>query len=46
MEKNLISEKMYDFLNKNFPKCANDLKEGIDLLENVVQGTIDIIEKN
>lgn len=44
MENNLVDEGLYDFLNKNFPKCANDLKEGIDLLENVVQGTIDIIE--
>ncbi|MBN1042770.1 hypothetical protein DVW07_11950 [Clostridium botulinum] len=45
MANNLINEELYDFLNKNFPKCANDLKEGIELLENVVQSTIDIIEE-
>lgn len=44
MESNLIDEELYDFLNKKFPKCANDLKEGIELLENVVQSTIDTIE--
>ncbi|MBN1075015.1 hypothetical protein DVV91_11750 [Clostridium botulinum] len=45
MENNLIDEEIYEFLNKNFPKCANDLKEGIELLENVVQSTINIIEE-
>jgi len=44
MESNLIDEELYNFLNKKFPKCANDLKEGIELLENVVQSTIDTIE--
>lgn len=44
MENNLIDEEIYDFLNKNFPKCANDLKEGIELLENILQSTIDTIE--
>lgn len=44
MENNLIDQELYDFLNKKFPKCANDLKEGIELLENVVQSTIDTIE--
>lgn len=44
MESNLINEELYDFLNKKFPKCANDLKEGIELLENVVQSAIDTIE--
>lgn len=45
MDNELINEELYDFLNKNFPKCANDLKEGIELLENVVQSTIDTIEE-
>ncbi|WP_252246924.1 hypothetical protein [Clostridium sp. ZBS4] len=45
MKNNLIDEEIYEFLNKKFPKCANDLKEGIELLENVVQSTIDIIEE-
>jgi len=44
VESNLIDEELYNFLNKKFPKCANDLKEGIELLENVVQSTIDTIE--
>lgn len=44
MESNLIDEELYNFLNKKFPKCANDLKEGIELLDNVVQSTIDTIE--
>ncbi|NFH89630.1 hypothetical protein FDA33_05305 [Clostridium botulinum] len=45
MANNLINEEFYDFLNKNFPKCANDLKEGIELLENILQSTIDTIEE-
>lgn len=36
MDSELINEELYDFLNKNFPKCANDLKEGLELLENVI----------
>lgn len=40
----LINEDLYIFLNEKFPNCANDLKEGIELLENVVQETIDTIE--
>ncbi|AOR24955.2 hypothetical protein [Clostridium taeniosporum] len=45
MENNLIDQELYDFLNKKFPKCANDLKEGIELLENIIQSTIDTIEE-
>lgn len=45
MDSELINEELYDFLNKNFPKCANDLKEGLELLENVIQSTIDTIEE-
>lgn len=45
MENTLIDEELYDFLNKNFLKCANDLKEGVELLENIVQSTIDTIEE-
>ena len=40
-----IEEELYEFLNKKFPKCANDIKEGIELLENILEGTIDIIEE-
>lgn len=45
MDENLINKELYEFLIKNFPKCANDLKEGIELLENVIQSSIDIIEE-
>ncbi|MCD2348247.1 hypothetical protein [Clostridium guangxiense] len=45
MDEKLINDEMYDFLNKNFPKCSNDLKEGLELLENVLQSTIDTIEE-
>lgn len=45
MNSELINEELYEFLNKQFPKCANDLKEGIELLENVVQSNIDTIEE-
>ena len=41
----LIDEELYNFLNKKFPKCANDLKEEIELLKNVVERTINIIEE-
>lgn len=45
MDVKFINEELYEFLIKNFPKCANDLKEGIELLDNVVQSSIDIIEE-
>lgn len=45
METDLISKELFEFLNTNFPKCANDLKEGIELLESVVQSSIDTIEE-
>ena len=45
MNEKLIDEELYEFFIKNFPKCTNDLKEGIELLENVVQSSIDIIEE-
>ncbi len=45
MSENLINEELYEFLIRNFPKCANDLKEGVELLENTVQSSIDIIEE-
>jgi len=45
MDINLIDEELYNFLNKKFPKCANDLKEGIELLKNVVERTINTVEE-
>ena len=44
MDTNLIDEELYNFLKK-FPKCANDLKEGIELLEKAVERTINTIEE-
>ena len=44
MDINLIDEELYNFL-KEFPKCANDLKEGIELLEKAVERTINTIEE-
>lgn len=44
MDINLIDEELYNFLKK-FPKCANDLKEGIELLEKAVERTINTIEE-
>ncbi|WP_294378262.1 hypothetical protein [uncultured Clostridium sp.] len=45
MDEKLLDNELCDFINRNFPKCANDLKEGIELLENVVQSSIDTIEE-
>lgn len=45
MYEDLFNNELCDFLIKSFPKCANDLKEAMELLENVVQSSIDTIEE-
>lgn len=45
MDEELLDSDLFEFINVNFPKCANDLKEGIELLENIIQSSIDTIEE-
>lgn len=40
----LFSDELFEFLNTKFPMHSNDLKESLQLLENVLQTTIDSIE--